>query len=88
MGDRREEEILEECLKLKDKKVALFLINLFKDMKSIKNDMVKNLNLLDDIADGDESKKDILRSKILDNYNDLPRKTLKTIEKLVNQLKE
>lgn len=88
MENTKEEKILENTLDLEDKKVALLIINYFKDIKSIKSDMVGSLNLLDDVAEGNKSKKDILRSKILDNYNELPRKTLNFVEELIYQLKE
>ena len=88
MVRRDKEEILEEALYLDNKKVALLLVNFYKDMTGIRHEMVDSLNLLDDIADGDKSKKDVMRTQILDNYNDLPRKTLKLIEKLLKQFEE
>lgn len=82
------EGILEEVLYLENKKIALLLVNFYKDMTGIKHEMVDSLNLLDCVAKGDRNKKDILRTQVLDNYNDLPRKTLKFIEELLNQFKE
>lgn len=83
----KEEAVLEKILEnLEDSKLALLVINYFKDVKAIKSDMVKSLNLLDDIADGEVEKKDMLRTKILDNYNELPRKTLRFIDKLEKQI--
>jgi hypothetical protein len=54
----------------------------------IKNDMVTSLDLLDGVAEGNITQKELLRKKILDNYNDLIRENLSLIEELTEILKK
>jgi len=86
--NRNEEEILEGFLDLEDKKLALLIINYYKDIDGIGKDMVGSLNLLDKVYEGDKKSKELLRKDILDNYNELPRETLDFLEKLLEKLKE
>ena len=83
-----EEKVLEEILEIENRKIAVSLFNFYREIDGIKKDMVDSLNLLDEIAEGSVNKKDLLRKKILDNFNNLPRETLKMINKLNKQLKE
>lgn len=84
----KEVEVLEEFLDIEDKELALLIINYFQEVKGIRNDMVGDLNLLDKVSEGDKQSKELLRKSILDNYNELPRETLKFLEKLLEKLKE
>lgn len=88
METKREEQVLEEFLDLDDKKLALLVINFYKDISGIKSDMVGDLNLLDQTANGNKESKSMLRKSILDNYNELPRETLDFLERLLKILKE
>ena len=67
--------------------ISVILFNYHAEMKDIKNRMTKVLNLMDEVASGNIDKKEDLRKEILDNYNDLPRKTLDMIEELVENIK-
>lgn len=86
--EEREKEVLKEAFKLEDKTVAVLLANHNSRMKMIRNDMVNSLNLLDGVAEGDEEKKEELRKKILDNYNDLVRENHTLIEELTKNLQK
>ena len=88
MTKEREQEVLEEFLELENKQLALVVINYYKDVKGIKNDMVGSLNLLDQVAEESSDKKELLRKTILDNFNELPRTTLEFLEELLQILKE
>ena len=81
------EKILENLLGFHNKKVIRELFNFYKEMEGIKKDMVDVLNLLDETAKN-LKEKDIMRNKILDSYNELPRKTLRLIDDLIIILKE
>jgi 5'-deoxynucleotidase YfbR-like HD superfamily hydrolase len=88
MDEVREQEVLKETLSLEDKKVAVLLFNHFTNIKSIKKDMVKALDLLDEVSENSDYAKKQLRKSILDNYNDLPRDALEFVEKINKLLKE
>lgn len=88
MDNSKEVKTLEKFLDIEDKELALMIINYFQEIKGIKNDMVGDLNLLDKVVEGDEHSKELLRKSILDNYNELPRETLKFLEELIKKIKE
>lgn len=88
MDKNREEEVLEKFLELNDTKLALLIVNFYKDITGIRKEMVGSLNLLDKVYEGDENSKELLRKNILDGYNELPRETLDFLEKLLQNLKE
>lgn len=88
MVNKRKNEILKEFLNLKDKQLALLIINYFKDIEGISERMVGDLNLLDKVVSGNQNSKELLRKSILDNYNELPRETLDFLEELIQKLKE
>jgi len=83
----KEREILENALEL-DSGLAVILLNHNSNMKMIKKDMTTALDLLDGVADGNKEQKDMLRKKILDNYNGLMRDNLDLIEKITKELKK
>ena len=86
MNKKREDEVLEKVVAL-GTGVSVDLFNHYSKMKMIKNDMVNALDLLDEVAEGDKEKKDILRKKILDNYNELPRASLSFLDSVTDKLK-
>lgn len=86
MSKDKEKKILEEAVSLKSG-VSVDLFNHYSKMKMVKNDMVNALDLLDEVAEGNKKKKDVLRKKILDSYNELPRTTLSFIEEVTKKLK-
>ena len=84
------EQVFMKLLEFEDtktKKVIIKLFNFYKDMENIKDDMTEVLNLLDEISEDCDNKK-LMRTKILDSYNTLPRDTLKLINDFANILKE
>ncbi|MGV9141343.1 MAG: hypothetical protein ACOC1X_00230 [Promethearchaeota archaeon] len=83
----KEEEVLQRALDLKSK-LSLVLLNFHSKMKNTKSYMTEALDLLDEVSEGSEKAKKKLRKKILDNYNDLPRKSLDLINDVINNLKE
>jgi hypothetical protein len=83
----RERKTLENIVEL-DNEIAVLLFNHYSNMKMIKNDMGDVLDLLDAVAEGDRSKKELLRKKILDNYNDLTRANLALLDELYLKLKK
>lgn len=83
----KERAVLEKIVKL-DSDIAVLLFNHYSNMKMIRNDMGDVLDLLDAVAEGDVSKKELLRKKILDNYNDLTRANLTLLDELQNKLKK
>lgn len=88
MDKVKEEQVLESFLDLENKKLALLVINFYKDITGIRSDMVGDLNLLDQTAEGRKDSREMLRKSILDNYNELPRKTLEFLEELINKIEE
>lgn len=88
MDKNREQKVLEEFLRLDDTKLALLVINFYKDITGIRKEMVGSLNLLDKVYEGDKNSKELLRKNILDGYNELPRETLSFLEELIQKLKE
>ncbi len=76
------EKVLGKLLKSDiDNKNELF--GFYMRMQVIKEEnMVSLLNQLDKLSEDCENKR-LMRSMILNNYNDLPRKTLRFIEKLI-----
>ena len=83
----KERTVLEKIVEL-DSDIAVLLFNHYSNMKMIRNDMGDVLDLLDAVAEGDVSKKELLRKKILDNYNDLTRANLTLLDELQNKLKK
>lgn len=88
MAKDKENKVLSRFLDLEDKELALLVINYYKNITGIKKDMVGSLNLLDKVVKGDKQSKELLRKNILDNYNELPRESLKFLEELLEKLKE
>ena len=86
MDKKKEREILEKALDLNNS-ASVILFNFHAKMNDIKSDMKKALDLMDDVANGNREKKQELRKHILDDYNDLPRKSLEMIEELTEILK-
>jgi hypothetical protein len=84
----REQKALEEAFELDNKTISVLLANHNSKMKMIKNDMVTSLDLLDGVAEGNITQKELLRKKILDNYNDLIRENLSLTEELTEILKK
>jgi hypothetical protein len=85
-----ERDMLEKLIDFKNKKIVVSLYNFYSEMKNINKDMVKVLNLLDEISknsNNTENKK-LMRNKILDSYNELPRKTLNLINEIITNFKE
>ncbi|MGM0409462.1 MAG: hypothetical protein ACQEQF_01765 [Bacillota bacterium] len=80
----KEEKILKEIINLEDSEMSIELLNFYSEMKEIKNDMVDVLNLLDVVAE-DSKQKELMRKKILDSYNELPRKTMKLLKKILDK---
>jgi hypothetical protein len=92
MDEKREikkEEVMEELFKLENPKLAMPMLNFQGKMYSIKKDMVNVLNLLDKISENSNNTDDkhLARTKILDSYNDLPRKTNELILKIIKNSK-
>jgi Fe2+ transport system protein B len=85
-----ERDILEKLIDFKNKKVVVSLYNFYSEMKNINKDMVKVLNLLDEISKNSNNieNKKLMRTKILDSYNELPRKTLNLINEIITNFKE
>ncbi|MFW6015303.1 MAG: hypothetical protein ACOCRK_02635 [bacterium] len=80
------EEVLNKLL-ASDIKNKGVLFGFYMRMQVIKEqNMVKMLNKLDNLK-GNYKDKQTMREMILDNYNDLPRETLKMIEEILT-LKE
>lgn len=92
MDDYREKEdkILSDLLDIENKEIVKILYNFYAEMKDIKRGKMKlALNLMDEISENSESKeKDLLRTILLDSFNDLPRNVLDLIEKIIKLLKE
>lgn len=83
-----EEKTIEGLMDLENKKLAVLLLNYDSQLSSLKKDMVKSLNLLDEIAEGKSVQKKQLRKVILDNFNDLPRKTDDLLQEITEIIKE
>lgn len=81
----KEKDVLQKALDLNNE-VSLLLFNFHGQMKNIKFDMTNSLDLLDEVSEGSEKAKKKLRKKILDTYNDLPRKSLDMINDLIKKL--
>lgn len=76
------EEVLDKLLGSDfDKKRVVFDFFMRMQVKK-ENSMVKMLNILDELSEDCEKRRQ-MRDLILDNMNDLPRDTLKMIEKLI-----
>lgn len=87
MDEGKEREILESLYELDSPDLFIEVMNYYGKIKTIRNNMVNCLNLLDNVADtGSNKDKKRLRKIILDNYNDLPRESCKLIKELTNIL--
>lgn len=87
MKKEKENKVLKGIMDV-DNSTAVLLYNFYNEMKMVKKDMVNSLDLLDEVVEGDKNKKEQLRKKILDNYNETPRKTLRMIEDLTKTLEK
>lgn len=83
----KDEKVLKEIIDLENSELLISLLNFYSDMKKVKNDMVDVLDFLDMVAE-ENKQKERIRKKILDSYNDLPRKTGKLLKKIAKFLKE
>ena len=85
MGDKT---FLEDVIDIKDSEFSVKLLNFHSRMKQIRDDMKNVLDLLDIIVKERTKEKKIIRKKILDSYNDLPRESEKILKLIVEKLKE
>lgn len=89
MGNITEEEIIKRLYDLENKELFIILMNYFSNVKDMKKDMVHALDVLDELVENPNKKnKNKLRKIILDNFNDIDRKTKKLYGKLSKILKE
>lgn len=87
MNKEKKNELAKIIMEMEDKDQAVVLLNFFKDMCDIKEDMVDCLDLLDELVENpnDRETKKELRKIILDSFNEVPRKTNKMIRKLIEK---
>lgn len=87
MEENNEIKFLEKIVEFNNTKISVLLLNYYSKIKSIKEDMVNVLNLLDEVSENSKEKQ-VMRKKILDSYNELPRETKKVLNELLKILKE
>lgn len=90
MGEYTEKQLIEELYELEKPELFVLLLNYYSKMKNMEKDMVDCLNLLDELTENSNKKreKEKIRKLILDNFNELPRSTKELYCNIAKILKE
>ncbi|MFP4017691.1 MAG: hypothetical protein ACOC5T_01165 [Elusimicrobiota bacterium] len=80
------DKIVKNLMDLENREYSVKLLNFYSRMQAIKDEMTDVLDLLDIVAEDSKAKK-VMRKKILDSYNELPRKTKKLLKFIIQKEK-
>lgn len=87
--ENKDKEVVERLYSIGNSEMFVTFLNYYSAIKDIKKEMVTCLDLLDKLADNPtKENKNKLRKVILDNFNELPRSTIKMLDDISKIIKE